>query len=98
MEQLLNPDKRMPKMLLTSEEISVRVAPTFGAGEMSSGLSLRVPKGTPAILLNSLRYKDLIQDIVLVGRDSSKLDAKYGGLLPADKLSDLKEGLFELRA
>ena len=32
-------------------------------------VSLKLPKGSPAILINSLRYKDLMQDVVLAKRD-----------------------------
>src|SRR5262249_43927270 len=97
MEQLLNPDKRIPKMFLTSGDITVRVAPDLTAGDGGSGLSLRVPKGMPAVLLNSLRYKDLIQDIVLLERYPSKLDDKYKGLLAPERLWGLKQGVAELR-
>jgi hypothetical protein len=97
MEQLLNPEKRIPKMFLTGDDITVRAAPTFGSGEFDSGLSLRLPKGTPAVLLNSLRYKDLIQDIVLSERDPAKLDRKYKDLLTPERLRVLKQGLAELR-
>ena len=33
--------------------------------------------------MNSLRYKDMIQDLVLVGRDPGKFEAKYATLLSA---------------
>jgi hypothetical protein len=98
MDQLLNPVRRIPKMFLTTDEITVAVAPTFSTGGRDSGLSLRIPKGTPAVLLNSLRYKDLIQDIVLLERNPSKLNAKYKNLLTAEQLAELKEGLARLRA
>jgi hypothetical protein len=97
-EDLLYPERRTPKVFLTHEEIVVDVAPDLSIAGIASGFSLRVPKGTPAILLNSLRYKDLIQDIVLVGSDEGKLAAKYAGVLTADELGELADGLRRLRA
>jgi hypothetical protein len=98
MEQLLNPDKRIPKMLLTGDDIIVRVAPGLKIGNVESGLSLRIAKGTPAVSLNSLRYKDLIQDVVLLDRDPRKLDDKYKDRLTPEQLRALKDGLAKLRA
>jgi mono/diheme cytochrome c family protein len=98
MEQLLNPDKRIPKMFLTGDDIIVRVAPSLKIADRESGFSLRIPKGYPAVLLNSLRYKDLIQDLVLRNRDPAKLAAKYQGPLTREQLQTLKDGLAQLAA
>ena len=67
-------------------------------GNIDSGFSLRVPKGTPALLLNSLRYKDLVQDIVVIDREPEKLAAKYRDLLPPERLQDLRQNLKQLHA
>jgi mono/diheme cytochrome c family protein len=98
MEQLLNPDTRIPKAFLTGDDIVVTVAPSLKIGNGESGLSLRIPKGYPAVLLNSLRYKDLIQDLVLQDRDPAKLSAKYQALLAREQLQTLKDGLAKLAA
>jgi hypothetical protein len=92
MQELLNPGRRIPKISLTTEDIIVDVAP-----EVIGGLSLRLPKGVPAVLLNSLRYKDLIQDITLAERNPAKLEAKYQELLTREQFNGLKEGLAKLR-
>ena len=98
MDSLLNPDQRIPKMFLINEDMIVDVAPKMRIGDLETGLSLRVPKGFPAVMLNSLRYKDLIQDIILFTRRPEVLDAKYAGILPAERYEQLKEGLAALRS
>ena len=65
MNELLNPGKRVPKINLVDADIVVDVAPKFTIGSIEAGLSIKLPKDSPAIMVNSLRYKDLIQDIVL---------------------------------
>ena len=62
------------------------------------GLQLRIPAGFPAAAVNSLRYKDLIQDIVLVARDPDAFDARYQGRLSPDERAELKTGLLKIRA
>jgi len=96
MEQLLYPDKRLRKVTLADQDIVVDVAPNFTIpGDIEVGLSIRVPKGTPALKLNSLRYKDMIQDIVLL-REPDKLEAKYKDIL-AERRRELIQGLQQLR-
>ena len=96
MEELLYPEKRRRKVNLVDEDIIVDVAPKIVIGNLQGGLSVKLPKGSPAILLNSLRYKDMMQDIVLLRVNSAKLDAKYKDILSADRLRTLKEGLGRL--
>jgi hypothetical protein len=97
MEMLLHPDRRIPKMALLDREVVIDVAPRVRIGDLETGLSLRVPEGLPAVALNSLRYKDLMQDLVQSSRDPEKLDAKYQGLLEPDRLAGLKAGLDKMR-
>ena len=66
-------------------------------GEIEGGLSIKLPKGSPAGMLNSLRYKDMIQDIILLGRDPGMLEAKYRDILTVGRFTELKEGLSRLR-
>jgi mono/diheme cytochrome c family protein len=93
MNELLNPKARINKLFLTDRDIVFDVAPNMKIGDITTGLSIVVPKGFPAALVNSLRYKDLIQDLVLVKRDATKLDAKYKGIMTEAQLVDLKKGL-----
>lgn len=98
MDEMLNPSKRIPKMFISTDDIIVDVAPDITLGELQTGLSLRLPKGFPATMLNSLRYKDLIQDMVLLERDPAKLEAKYADQLTVRRFAELKAGLASVRA
>jgi hypothetical protein len=97
MTELLNPAQRIPKLFLTNDEIIVDVAPKVTIGDLETGLSLKLPKGFPAVMLNSLRYKDLLQDVVLNERDPTTLQAKYAELLTPERFAELKSGLAALR-
>ena len=98
MDQLLNPDRRIPKMSVLDREIVIDIAPKVALLDRELGLTLTIPAGFPAVAVNSLRFKDLIQDLVLVGRDPAKLDAKYADLLTAPRRDALREGLLAIRA
>jgi hypothetical protein len=98
MDQLLNPAKRGRKVNLADRDIIVDVVSNVKVGPIEiDSLSLKLPKGSPAVMINSLRYKDLIQDIVLLNRDPAKLDDKYAGILASDRMAELKQGLDGLR-
>jgi hypothetical protein len=98
MEELLYPNRRISKVFLTNDDIIVDIAPKLKIGDIELGLSLRIPKGFPAMMLNSLRFKDLIQDMVLADRNLEKLKAKYATLLTPQQFKELTEGLARLRA
>jgi hypothetical protein len=97
MEALLYPERRTPKMFVISDDIIVDVAPEIVIGDLETGLKVTIPEGFPAAMLNSLRYKDLIQDMVLNQRSPAKLEAKYATLLTPERFADLKAGLGDLR-
>ena len=98
MEELLNPSRRIAKMFLTDAEIIVDVAPRIELGDLSAGFTLKLPSGLPAVMISSLRYKDLIQDMALAVIDERKLQAKYETQLTVRQYQALKEGLVSLRA
>ena len=87
MEMLLDPGQRIPKLFTLDQDVIVDVAPKVKIVDLETGLSLRVPKGFPAVMLNSLRYQDLMQDVVLAARDPAKLDRKYETLLTPAQLA-----------
>jgi hypothetical protein len=98
MQMLLNPDERTPKVATLDRDVIVDVAPKVQIGDLETGLSLRIPKGFPAVMLNSLRYQDLLQDAVLAERDPAKLERKYQTLMTPEQLDGLKDGLARIRA
>jgi hypothetical protein len=97
MAELLDPSKRLRKVNLIDDDIIVDVTPKVTVGDLEAGLSIKLPKGSPAVMLNSLRFKDLIQDILLSQRDHAKLDLKYRDILDPARLRELKQGLDRLR-
>jgi hypothetical protein len=96
MEELLYPERRQRKVNLVDADIIVDVAPKIVIGNLQAGFSVKLPAGSPAILLNSLRFKDLLQDLILLRFNAAKLDAKYKDILSADRLRALKDGLTQL--
>ncbi len=97
MHALLNPDARIPKMFILDRDIVVDVAPRVSLLGRDFGLSVRVPKGFPAVAVNSLRYKDLIEDLVLVERHPEQFDEKYETLLDGARRDELRAGLLRIR-
>ncbi len=89
-DQMLNPGKRGRKVNLVDRDVIVDLASNLKLGPFQlNTFSIRLPKGSPAVLVNSLRYKDLLQDIVLLKRDRSKLEAKYKDILTPARLNEL---------
>jgi hypothetical protein len=97
MRDMLNPGKRIDKMHLLADDIIIPIAPKLQNQDLNellgTEISLRVPKGYPALAINSLRFKDLIQDAVLARTNEKKLDEKYTGILEPARLDELKSGL-----
>jgi hypothetical protein len=74
MEELLNPEKRIPKISMIAEPIIID-GPTFPGGE--AGFQLQVPAGIPAAVLGNLRHKELAGDLVLARTSVQQLTRKY---------------------
>ena len=98
MEDLLNPDRRVPKMFVLDADIVVDIAPKVALLDRELGLTLKIPAGFPAVAVSSLRYKDLVQDLVLVDRDADKLDRKYQTRMSPEQRAELRARLQEIRA
>ena len=90
---LLYPETRLRKVNLTDEDIIFDIAPNAKIADIEIGLSIKIPQGYPVVRLNSLRFKDLVQDLVLVRTDESRFDAKYQGRLSDEQHDRLKTGL-----
>ena len=97
MADLLNPDRRVPKMFVLDRPIVIDIAPAVSLLGRDFGLRLEIPEGFPAVDVNSLRYKDLIQDLVIVERDPAKFETKYATLLNAAQRQELRDGLTAIR-
>jgi hypothetical protein len=98
MEDLLYPDRRIPKMAVLDRDIIIDVASRLKIGDLETGLLMRVPQGYPAVALNSLRFKDMLQDLVLAARDPQRFEEKYATLLTEAQRTELKGELTNLRS
>ena len=98
MKALLYPETRLRKVNLTDQDIIIDVAPDAKIGDQEFGLSVMVPKHYPVVRLNSLRFKDLIQDIVWHKRHPDRLARKYEGRISPEQFEKLRAGLSKLPA
>ena len=94
MEALLNPALRIPKITVLDRPMILDVAPKIQLGDIETGLSFTVPKGVHAATMSNLRFKDLLQDIVLLKTGETKaLRDKYKTLLNSEEIEELIDGL-----
>jgi len=99
MEELLNPSRRVPKMVVLNVDVPIDVGPKFLDGEKEKklvGLELTVPKGTRSWVLGNLLYKQLVIDLVLAKTDPEKLKAKYAKRFGAAESERIATSLREL--
>ncbi|MGD2063634.1 MAG: cytochrome c, partial [Nitrospirota bacterium] len=76
MEDLLHPDRRVPKITKLDEDIIIDVGPRLWDGEKEKpvlGLQVRVPAGTNAGLLGNFLHKEFLVDVVLSKTDPEAL-------------------------
>jgi hypothetical protein len=73
-EELLNPERRLPKVKLIDQPIVID-GPTFPGG--TEGFELQIPAGIPAGIVGNLRHKELVGDLVLAKADPDALRRKY---------------------
>jgi hypothetical protein len=97
MEELLNPDRRLPKITTVSEELIVDIAPRMELGDIDLAFSIRVPPGIPQAAIGNLRHKDLIGDSVLLTIGEDRVRAKYANSLSAPQIDELIAGLRAIR-
>jgi hypothetical protein len=75
-EDLLNPDQRIPKITLIDQPIKRAIGPKLWDGEQEKliGIELEIPAGTPAGLYGSFQHKELLRDMVLAVIDEGRLE------------------------
>jgi hypothetical protein len=97
-EELLNPDKRIPKITLIDQPVVID-GPSF-PGE-DRGFELQIPAGIPAAMPGNLRHKELVEDLVLAKTNVQRLKDKYRarGAADVDRIaSTLQDILKQLTA
>jgi hypothetical protein len=104
MEDLLHPDRRIPKITKLDEDIIIDVGPRLWDGEQENpvlGLQVRIPAGTNAGLLGNFLHKEFLVDLVLSKTDPAALrerllermtDAEAGRV--SDELGDVATQMF----
>lgn len=97
MQAMLNPDERVSKLFVLDRDIVIDIAPEVELLGRDIGLGLRIPAGFPAVSVNSLRFKDLVEDPVIVSRHPDRFEPKYATVLDADERADLAQGLRDIR-
>jgi len=78
MEELLNPDKRLPKVTLVQQDVLIEVGPRTLHGRKVKNLKLRIPAGQPAGLLSSFQYKLFVDDLILALAHPERLAKEKG--------------------
>jgi hypothetical protein len=74
MEELLNPESRIPKITLIDEPIVID-GPVFPGDD--DGFEIQIPADIPASVIGNLRHKDLVADLVLARTNAQRLREKY---------------------
>ncbi len=75
MEELLNPDQRVPKVTLIDDDILIEVGLRSLGDHKIKAIKVRIPEGEPAGLLVSLDIKSFVDDLILVAADPKTLQA-----------------------
>jgi hypothetical protein len=73
MEELLNPDKRVPKVTLIDDDILIDLGLRSLGDHKIKTIKVRIPAGEPAGLLVSLDVKTFVDDLILSRADPKKL-------------------------
>jgi len=99
MDDLLNPDRRIPKITKLSEDIIIEVGPRLWDGEQENqviGLQVRIPAGTNAGLLGNFQYKEFIVDLVRSKVDRKKLQQQLQTGMDEAAAAQLSDELVEV--
>ena len=75
---LLSPKQRIPKITRLAEDVVIPIGPRY-LGEKQgteTGIEIRIPQGTPAVVLANLNHKALLKDLVLAANDKPRLRAE----------------------
>ncbi len=97
MRQLLNPDKRIPKITKLDEDIILPVGPRLWDGKEEKelfGFTLVVPKGATAGTLGNLQHKQFVNDLILAKLHPDQLEKKRGKA----QADEMKQVLAEILA
>ncbi len=102
MRALLNPDKRKPKVTLLNEDIVLDIGPKlWDAAEQKQhkvvGITLRVPKGTPAGALGNFQHKQFVIDLVQSKLKPEELGKRLTRMVGREQSAAVMQALKEIR-
>ena len=78
MEDLLNPDQRLPKVTLTTQDVLIELGPRTFRNHKVQNIKLRIPAGQPAGLMVSFQYKLLADDLVAALAHPERMSKEKG--------------------
>lgn len=96
MEELLYPDKRIPKIMSFSHDVVIKLMPKIAEKKVERYISSVIvfPKGTPAARIGNFDHKAFAGDIVLSRVDFKKLVEKRGEAM-AQKIRESGEAILK---
>ena len=81
MEELLNPDKRVPKLSRFDQDVRIALGPRTWDGKEEKqilGFTLVLPAGTSVGALASFQHKAFVNDLIVAKVRPDELDARLG--------------------
>jgi hypothetical protein len=85
MRELLDPDNRIPKITRLAQEVVIPIGPRYVFDEdEETGIEIRLPAGTPAVILANLNHKEFLTDLALAATDPAALEARWRERLAPD--------------
>ncbi|HET8549109.1 MAG TPA: hypothetical protein VFL57_13925, partial [Bryobacteraceae bacterium] len=92
MQDLLHPNERVPKMAVLDRDIPVDIGPRIWDEKQGRKVGFRVviSKGLPVVMVGNLKYKALIDDMVLARTNYASVRSRLGDADAAEvkRLSD----------
>lgn len=99
MNELLNPDQRVPKITKFSDDVQISFGPRLwdGKDEKVLGLALTIPAGTNAGALGNFQHKRFVGDLVQSKLHPDQLQARLDQQLGAKRGGEVLQALHEIR-
>jgi hypothetical protein len=99
MQELLNPDQRVPKITKFSDDVLISFGPRIwdGSNEKVLGLALTIPAGSNAGALGNFQHKRFVGDLVQSQLHPAELTARLNQELGEKQGGEVLQALHEIR-
>lgn len=99
MQELLNPDRRVPKITKFSDDVLISFGPRIwdGGDEKVLGLALTIPAGSNAGALGNFQHKRFVGDLVRSKLQPAELTARLNQELGEKQGGEVLQALHEIR-